>query len=283
MRRVARWTFGAGGCTAAVVALSLVGSGTAIAKGIIPKHFAYAAEVRVSVEYDATFTRQASNDDPCGDANGNTLHQPIDANEQEVLDRTILFKHITVPVVPESALGKAAAKLALPAIITDPGRVTSEHSTYVLSGDTLSQDTCPGTKAQYHCAGTIYNPTGIYSVLSSSADGFHATDFAIPVFSDQFAKPATCGAISADDIPTLLGIDASQAHDGWAEVQLHSIMNPRFYYLRNHTQVAWTVPVEGAKSCGGNGQLSCMQSVTGHATITIKRLLLHYTHNSYKK
>lgn len=210
MKRVARSMFGSGGCAAVVVLLSLVGSETAIAKGRIPKGFAYAAEVRVSVEYDATFTRDATNDDPCGDANGNQIHQPIDAHEQEVLDRTILFKHITVPVVPESALGAAAARLALPAIITDPGRVTSEHSTYELSGDTLDQSTCPGTKAKYKCTGTIYNPTGIYSVLSSSADGYHATDFARPVFSDQFARPSTCGFIGADDIPTLLGNDASQ-------------------------------------------------------------------------
>lgn len=64
---------------------------------------------------------------------------------------------------------------------------------------------------------------------------------------------------------------------------MHSIMNPRFDSLRTKSKVAWTEQVKGAKSCGGNGQSSCTQSVDGHATVTIKRLFLHRTVRSYAK
>lgn len=259
------------------------GAGTALGKGRIPKGFAYAAEVSVSVEYDAVFTQDAVNDEPCGDAAGNTIDQHYDSHEQEDLDRTIQFKHITVPVVPAGILGAAAPRLALKPTITDPGTVHSDFTTYDLSGTLIGQDSCPGTTTDYDCPGTIFNPGKIYSVLISRQDGYDAETFELPVFSGQIADPLTCGATGANDIANMLGIAASAAHPGWAGVILHSNLNPRLYALRTKAQVGWTVPVEGATPCAGNGQVSCTQTVSGHATVTIKRLFLYRTKRSYAK
>ncbi len=275
-----------GGVIVAVVLL-LGATGTAVGKGHgngrIPKHFAYAAEIRVIVGYDATFTQDASNDDPCGDADGNTVDQQTTSHEQEHLDRTILYKHITVPVVPESALGAAARRLALKPTITDPGTVQSDGSTYDLSGTLIGQDSCPGTKTRYDCPGTITNPTKLDSVLISAGDGFTPEDYELPVFSNQIADPLTCAPISETDIANQLGIDASQAHPGWAEVILHTGLTPRFYALRTKPQVSWSVPVSGAEPCPDNGATSCRQTVTGQAHITMKKLFLYFTKGSYAK
>jgi hypothetical protein len=45
-------------------------------------------------------------------------------------------------------------------------------------------------------------------VLISTENGYEATDFDLPVFSDQVADPTTCDPISDDQIPNLLGFDA---------------------------------------------------------------------------
>jgi hypothetical protein len=280
MRRTLVW-FSA--CAAVSALLLLGGAGTAMAKGRVAKGFAYAAEVSVSVEYDATFTQDAVNDEPCGDANGNTIHQHYTSHEEEDLDRTVQFKHITVPVVPAWKLGAAAGRLALKPTITDAGTVHQDHTTYDLSGTLIGQDSCPATTTEYDCPGTIFNPGKIDSVLISRQDGFDAEVFELPVFSGQIADPLTCGANGANDIANLLGIAASEAHPGWAEVILHSNINPHLYELRRKARVGWTVPVDGATPCSGNGQVSCTQTVSGHATVTIKRRFLYRTKRSYAK
>ncbi len=259
------------------------GAGTALGKGRVPKGFVYAAEVSVSVEYDATFTQDAVNDEPCGDAAGNTIDQHYTSHEQEDLDRTVQFKHITVPVVPAWTLGAAARRLALKPTITDPGTVHPDRTTYDLSGTLIGQDSCPGTTTEYDCPGTIFNPGKIASVLISREDGYDAETYELPVFSEQVADPATCGATGANDIANMLGIAASQAHPGWAEVILHTNVNPHLYELRTKARVGWTVPVDGAARCAGNGQVSCTQTVSGHATVTIKRLFVYRTKRSYAK
>jgi hypothetical protein len=243
----------------------------------------YAAEVSVSVEYDATFSQDAVFDEPCGDANGNTIHQHYTEHEQEDLDRTVLFKHITVPVVPAWKLGAAARQLALKPTITDPGAVHPDRTTYDLSGTLVGQDSCPASTTEYDCAGTISNPGKILSVLISREDGFDAEAFELPVFSEQVADPTGCGATGVTDIASMLGIAASRAHPGWGEVVLHSNLDPRHYELRTNARVGWTVPVDGAASCSGNGTVSCSQTVSGDATVTIKRLFLYRTERSYAK
>jgi hypothetical protein len=268
---------------AVAVLLSLVGAGTAFGKGRLSKGFPYAAEISATVTYDATFTQDAVDDDPCGDADGNTVDQQVTSHEQEHLDRTVQFKHITVPVVPEWTLGAAARRLALKPTITDPGTVRSDGSTYDLSGNLIGQDTCPGTKTPYDCPGTITNVGQLDSVLISGGEGFDPEIDEIPIFSGQIADPVTCPPIDDNEIPTLLGIDAAQAHPGWASVILHTGLSPRFYALRTKPQLAWSVPVNGAAPCPDSGQLSCTQTVTGVAHIAIKRLFLYRTKRSYAK
>jgi hypothetical protein len=254
----------------------------ALAKGRIPQHFAYAAEVRVTVTYDATFTRDSVFDEPCGDANGDTIDQQYPAHEQEHLDRTIVFRHITVPVVAPSELGKAAKRLALKPTITDPGTVQSDGSTYDLSGDLISDDGCPGTTTHYDCPGTVTNLPKIASLLISGGDGFDAELYEIPVAGDEVADPLSCDALEENDIPTMLGIDAKQAHPGWGAVVLHSGLNPRLYALRTKPEVTWSVPVNGADPCDGDA-VSCTQTVTGSAHIAIQRLFRYFTRHSYAK
>jgi len=270
---------------AAVALLLAWATADASAAGRIPKGFAYAAEVRVTIDYDGTFTRDRTFDGQCSDGQGNTFDQQNSDHESEHIKRTAVYRQITVPIVSPASLGAAAGRLALRPTVTDPGKVTSDASSYELSGVQLVQlaNQCPYTKQPYSCQGAITNIGNIDGELLSKAHGYDPEAFVLPVFSRQVADPANCDALGDDQIPVELGIDAEAADRTWAAVELNSSVDQKFRILQSEDNVVWKVPVTGHGACESDGQSTCTQSVSGSARITMKRLALYRTRRSYAK
>lgn len=271
---------------AAIALLLTWASADASARGTIPKGFAYAAEIRVTIDYDGTFTRDRTFDGSCSDGQGNTFDQQSSDHESEHLDRTAVYRQITVPIVTPRALGAAAKRLALKPTATTPGRVTSDRSSYELSGVQLAQfaNQCPYTKQPYDCKGTITNLGNLDAELLSNDHGFDPEAFVLPVFSRQIADPGSCAALDDNgQLAAELGEDAAQADREWAAVEVNSSVDQKFRILQTESDVVWKVPVKADGSCASEGQTTCTQSVTGTARITMKRLFLYKTRRSYAK
>lgn len=263
--------------------LSLWVAAAASAHGRLPKGTAYAAEIRVTVTYDGIFAKTANFHTDCTDADGNDVQQGITETQREHIDRTVRFRHITVPVVPAFRLGKAARRLALKPAITDPGHVSADFSSYRITGTQADDSTCPQTLTNYICDGNIENPGPILGTMASGEDGFAPEIFDIPVFSNEVGAPAGCAATGESDVATDLGTTAAQAYPAWQEVRLQGLLSSRFYALRTRHEVDFTVPVGPAAPCSDSSADSCTQSATGSAHVKLQRLFLYRTKRSYAK
>lgn len=270
------------GC-AVIAALWAVG---AAAKGVIPKAFAYGAEIRTTVVYNATFVRDASTTTECTDGNGHLIKQTLNSHSEEALELTDVFKHITVPVVPAASLGAAAKRLALKAVVTTPGETTSDQSHYELSGQVVTdQNPCPQTIANYDCQGKLTSLDPLGGALESGDNGFEPKIYSLPVISGQEANPKSCDAIGDDQIPAGLNTAATTLDPFWGTIEIESLLAHHFEALRTKELVTWKKELTtGKQQCPGAGDGStCTQSIDGVAQVKLKRLFLYRTKRSYPK
>src|SRR5437763_7042838 len=183
-----------------LVLAGLVGTPAAPARGTIPKGFAYAAEARVTVIYDGDYQRDTVQlGVPCNNGDQPST-RALDSREIYQLKRTVLFRHITVPVVPPGALGRAARRLALRPTITTPGRVASEHSGYSLTGSVLPDGETSCATTPYSCSGTIASTGGLTEVVALADRGFLPNLYELSIAGNQAATPAACDAGGVNDV-----------------------------------------------------------------------------------
>jgi hypothetical protein len=265
--------------------VALWGASAAGAGGRIPKHFAYAAEIRVTlyVHY-AKFSREETYKTVCTDGNGVNHTLTKSANEADDIGRTVVFKHITVPIVSPSQLGKAAARLALHPTVTDPGRVTSDHSTYQLSGKYEIDTGCPGSLVPYDCRGTLHDQGGLSSEMLSTVDGFRPDYFYLGYLGVEQARPDSCSD-GEEQIADMIGIDAGQASKGtWGHITLSGPFSKHdFYVLAHRRDYQFAENLSHNAPCPRTGQSSCTQSVEGTAEVKLHVLFYYYTKRSYAK
>lgn len=279
------WGPGAMACLVALAGLVLAPA--AFGRGTIPKGFAYAAEARVTVVYDADYQRDTVQlGVPC--ANGDqTATADLPGREIYLLKRTVLFRHITVPVVPPGALGRAARRLALRPTITTPGTVTSEHSGYSLTGSVLPNGESSCATAPYDCSGSIANTGGLTEVVGLAGRGFLPNLYELSIAGNQAAAPASCDAGGVNDVLQQLTTDAAfgtRNGDGFGLVVVHKGLAASFDALRRRSSftISDRVRLQNPPSCQMPG-VTCSQQAYGTAHVVLKRLFLYRTKRSYAK
>src|SRR5436305_7995617 len=256
-------------------------------RGTIPKHFAYAAEARVTVVYDGDYQRDTVQlGVPCNNGDQSSARE-LDSREIYQLKRTVLFKHITVPVVPPGVLGRAARRLALRPTITTPGSVTSEHSGYSLTGTVLPDGESSCATAPYSCSGSIANTGGLTEVVSLGDRGFLPNLYELSIAGNQAAAPASCNAGGVNDVLQQLTTDAAfgtRNGEEFGPVVVHRGLAASFDALRRRSSftISDRVRLQNPPSCQMPG-VTCSQQAFGTAHVVLRRLFLYRTKRSYAK
>jgi hypothetical protein len=263
------------------------------AGGVIPKGFAYAAEIQATIKYDGTYRRSSETDTPCGDGvNEVTLAE----SDTEVLhfDRTVYFSHITVPVVTFSQLGRAAAHLGLSPTVTSPGKFRTDRSTMDLEmtvpiGDPVSEG-CHTQKIDCHW-GVQGAPVGSFQTIGSRGNGFLPTSWFIGVLgTNSFIEEDCPIATGAEELDTQLhnadtlftAIDVGS----FPEVAIDPDKLGDFRELDHRTRVSFVQDLSGGSNTDCSGQeatTKCSQSVIGTARIELHRIAFYRTKRAYSK
>jgi hypothetical protein len=274
-------------CALGLALAALVASPAAYGRGTIPKGYAYAAEARVTVVYDGVYQRDTDQlGVPCNNGDQTSVAE-LPSREIYVLKRTVLFRHITVPVVPPGALGRAARRLALRPTITTPGTVTSELSGYSLTGSLLPNGESSCATAPYSCKGSIANTGGLTEVVSLGDRGFLPNLYELSIAGNQVANPVSCDAGGVNDVLQQLTTDAAfgtRNGEGFGLVVVQRGLAASFDALRRRSSftISDRVRLHNPPSCQMSG-VTCSQEAFGTARVVLKRLFLYRTKRSYAK
>jgi hypothetical protein len=263
----------------------------ALAKGVLPKGFAYAAEIKAVVEYEGTYRRETTADVPCTEGE-EALTADLPESEEYVLHRAVTFPHITVPVVSGAELGRAKRRLEIPATVTTPGRASDEYSRYSMFGAVFVDAERSCQEEHYECTGVIQNVGGLSYVSQSNDDGLDPRQVELDVEGVQRATPNTCatpdGGMLFQNVMASLDLDAATATPsvdvarGFGLVDLQSTFRRYLYELRDRGTVEFREPVEGDLSCAAPG-VGCSQAESGEARVSLHRLFLYRTRRAYRR
>jgi hypothetical protein len=261
--------------------------------GVLPKGFAYAAEIQATINYDGTYHRGSETDVPCSDGVNEVT---LASTETDTLhfDRTVYFSHITVPVVKLGELGKAAARLGLSPTATSPGKFRSDRSTMdfeanLPDGDPASEG-CHTKPVNCHW-GVQGAPVGSFQTISSRGDGFLPISWFISVLgTNSFIEEDCPIATGTEELDTQLHqadtlyttIDVGS----FPEVAIDRDKLGDFRELRHRTTVSFVQDLSGGSNTdcrGEEGATRCAQSVTGTARIKLRRIGLYRTKRAYAK
>ncbi len=251
----------------------------------IPRGFAYAAQVRVAVTYDASFDQSTSRQQVCTDpmsGEQTTIYLP--GSESRRARITAVYGPITLPVAPLSRLGSAAASSALMLTRTGEvsmhGTVTGASDTYSFTGQGLEYPSC--TTFPWQCAGAFATPA-VYQpglVLRTGANGYDPIALTLGLEGSTTATPAVClGGDRAIDVAATLDEALAAARTGvqppWGTAELDSGLTRAFDKLATSRSVT----IRSLGQCPYAGV--CQGALSTRARVVITRLALERTTRSY--
>jgi len=288
------------GLGAVVLALSAVGvvAGTAGAarSSILPKGFRYAAEIQARVNYDGTYKISQTGFQRCSTGEGETK---VATREEATLhiDRVATFSHITVPVALPDELGKAVGKLGLQPTITTPGKISQDHSTLDVE-DTLAvpnpeSEGCRSEAVVCHWDLSAIPNSGIQEITAHDL-GEKITSWAINVLGVNSATGPPCAVGSGEDALTAALADSKKLYPqgltNFPEVVISRALGNDFHQLLGKSHVSWDPPIDtptsGTLNCAthlNEEEETCTHSVTGHASVELRRLFFYRTKQAYQR
>jgi len=247
----------------------------------IPRGFAYAAQVRIAVTYDASFDQSTSREQVCTDpASGEQTTTYLAGSESREARITVVYAPITIPVTTLSRLGSAASALTITRTggVSGQGAITGASDVYRFSGQGLEYPSC--TAFPWNCAGSFATATGYQPGLElrTGADGYDPIALTLGLEGPATASPAVCaGGDQAIDVASTLDQALAAARTGgappWGTAVLDSGLAREFDKLARSRSV--TIGFREP------GQCACEGAISASARVVITRLALERTTRSY--
>lgn len=291
-----RWLRRLGLVSVLAVLLSALLSAAAGARTPLPKGFPYAAEIQATIRYDGTYTRDWNASVPCGArADGSEIRVPAHSHLVLHFERTLFFRHITVPVALPSELGKAVARLGLEPEVTTPELVKSDHS--VLENEFTAtegeNEACHETPVATCFWSLVPLPNSTVTQIFSHDDGAAPAYWTIGVLGNN----ALTGECPTEEGSKLLSATLENAGglyppallEGFPEVTISRVLGTDFHRLQTHTrssfQVDVSVPAQGTSNCASASTEAetCTHGVSGRAEIELRRLFLYKSKHAYPR
>jgi len=251
----------------------------------IPRGFAYAAQVRIAVTYDASFDQSTSREQVCTDPSSGE-QTTISVPESEAREARIaaVYAPITVPVTTLSRLGSAAGSRALTithtGAVSAHGVITDASDSYRFSGQGLEYPSC--TTFPWSCAGAFATAAGYQPGLElrTGADGYDPIALTLGLEGSTTASPPVCaGGDQEIDVTSALDQALAAARTGaqpsWGTAELDSELTREFDKLARSRSVTISFRSPGECSYGDTGE--CQGAISTSTRVVITRLALERT------
>lgn len=261
------------------------------AADVIPKGFPYAAEIQVRVEYDGTYHRESETDIPCNDGENEVTLAGTETDDLHI-ERTVYFRHITVPVVKRGELGPAFGFLEVEPTVTTPGEFRDDRSTMDVKAAVLGDPAtgCHTTEIPCHWNVQAAPRSGL-QMFEWRGGGFLPISWDISILGTNFFTEEGCatGTGGAEELDTMLHragtLYTTLDLGNFPEVAIDRNQLGDFRELVHRRQVSFVQRLPSGLNtlCAGEeGTKTCTQGVSGRAKIFIKRLFLYRTKKEYK-
>jgi hypothetical protein len=248
----------------------------------IPRGFAYAAQVRIAVTYDASFDQSTSREQVCTDpASGEQTTTYLAGSESREARITVVYAPITIPVTTLSRLGSAASALTITRTggVSGQGAITGASDVYRFSGQGLEYPSC--TAFPWSCAGSFATATGYQPGLElrTGADGYDPIALTVKLEGATTATPADCaGGDQEIDVTSTLDQAMAAAQSPWGMAELDRGLTRDFDELANRRSVTIVSSPPGQCSYAS----ACEGAVSTQARVVITRLALERTTRGYR-
>ncbi|HVO55211.1 MAG TPA: hypothetical protein VMT37_12445 [Solirubrobacterales bacterium] len=276
--------------------LVLAGSAAARPARRLQKGFPYAAEIQAEIQYDGTYEVNRRSFQPCSSGE-EVVRVPISERHQVHIERTVFFRHITVPVATPGELGKAAAKLGLQPTVTTPGRIKNDHSSMDLEDELVvpnpESEGCH--QAPVNCHWELAPlPSGAFQEIAAHDHGFLPVFWSISVLGSNTTIeeecPVTNGSSELAAQLTESGKLYPKGLENFPEVTISRPLASDFHRLQHQKSVEFQVsldtPQSGTANCAthfSEEEETCTHGVSGTAYVKLKRLFLYKSKQSYPR
>ncbi|MBS1881014.1 MAG: hypothetical protein JST31_15995 [Actinobacteria bacterium] len=282
----------------AVAAAALAGAAMASkGGGTLPAGFPYAAEIQATIRYDGTYTRDTTSTVACGTSSeGTTVTAPVRTHETVHFDRTLFFRHITVPVATPGELGRAAAKLGLEPTVTTPGQIRNDHSSMELEYTSTEgeNEACRPTAPATCFWSLLPVPSSAMQAIVAHHNGVVPAFWTVSVLGAN-STTGDCPVNNGPDQLSALLEDAGQLSppalaEGFPNVTISHGLSSDFHRLKTQPRVRFEVnldlPASGSSNCSTNlnpEQGTCTNGVTGRAEVELHRLFFYESKKPYRR